>query len=380
MDDREVRGYSIIASGVKPKCIDEETFVIPSQSGDGKYKVTHKQEWICECPDFKHRHLPCKHIRAVQFWIKLRGNIHNEDVKDFEEKVLNDLKDDYSKSRCIFCNSENIIKNGQRKTKYGIRQRYRCKNCKKKFVLDPIRKHKVNGKMITLTMDLYFKGLSLRDIQNTLYQFFGLIIHHETIRRWIMKFTKSMNDYVENNIKLEPSNVWHCDEQMVKSKGKWLWVWNLMDRETRFLLASTVTEERGIDDARKVFHKGKEMSKFIPEYIITDGLNSYERAIKKEFRFGTHHKVNYTKHIKNVGINDKPNNNVIERFHGSFREFDKIRRGFKGKEIDVVDAFRIYYNYIRPHKSLDGLTPAEFSGLKLDLGRNKWLGLIEKSY
>ena len=86
MDDREVRGYSIIASGVKPKCIDEKTFVIPSQSGDGKYKVTHKQEWICECPDFRHRHLPCKHIRAVQFWIKLRDNTHNEAIKDFEEK------------------------------------------------------------------------------------------------------------------------------------------------------------------------------------------------------------------------------------------------------------------------------------------------------
>jgi len=47
--------------------------------------------------------------------------------------------------------------------------------------------------------------------------------------------------------------------------------------------------------------------------------------------------------------------------------------------MELVDAFRIYYNYLRPHKNLDGLTPAEFSGLKLDLGRNKWLGLIEKS-
>ena len=33
----------------------------------------------------------------------------------------------------------------------------------------------------------------------------------------------------------------------------------------------------------------------------------------------------------------------------------------------------------RPHMSLDGKTPAEASGIDLELEENKWLGLIRKA-
>lgn len=36
------------------------------------------------------------------------------------------------------------------------------------------------------------------------------------------------------------------------------------------------------------------------------------------------------------------------------------------------------YNFIRPHMSLNGLTPAEASGVDLPLNdKNKWLGLLK---
>ena len=40
-----------------------------------------------------------------------------------------------------------------------------------------------------------------------------------------------------------------------------------------------------------------------------------------------------------------------------------------------MDGQRIYYNFISPHMSLDGKTPAQQSNLGLRLGRNKWLSL-----
>ncbi|MDI6846931.1 MAG: hypothetical protein QMD23_02205, partial [Candidatus Bathyarchaeia archaeon] len=40
----------------------------------------------------------------------------------------------------------------------------------------------------------------------------------------------------------------------------------------------------------------------------------------------------------------------------------------------------IYYNFIRPHMSLNGKTPAEEAGINLKLEGNKWLALIEKAY
>lgn len=43
------------------------------------------------------------------------------------------------------------------------------------------------------------------------------------------------------------------------------------------------------------------------------------------------------------------------------------------------EGFRTYYNFIRPHMSLEGRTPAEASGLDLELEENRWLSLIKRS-
>lgn len=55
-------------------------------------------------------------------------------------------------------------------------------------------------------------------------------------------------------------------------------------------------------------------------------------------------------------------------------------RGFKSKEIakEITDGFKIYYNFIRKHQEL-GKTPAEASGLELELNGNRWLSLLTKS-
>lgn len=84
--------------------------------------------------------------------------------------------------------------------------------------------------MLCLACDLYFKGNSLRDIKDTLFQSFGVKINHETIRQNILKFTSKMNDY-SNKLNPQLSKSWGVDEQKVKCKGEWLWKWNLIDKK-----------------------------------------------------------------------------------------------------------------------------------------------------
>lgn len=38
----------------------------------------------------------------------------------------------------------------------------------------------------------------------------------------------------------------------------------------------------------------------------------------------------------------------------------------------------IYHNFVRPHEGLDGATPAEKAGIKVD-GENRWITLIQKA-
>ena len=35
----------------------------------------------------------------------------------------------------------------------------------------------------------------------------------------------------------------------------------------------------------------------------------------------------------------------------------------------IIDGFRIYYNFIRPHQSLNGKTPAQEANIDLKLGK-----------
>lgn len=44
----------------------------------------------------------------------------------------------------------------------------------------------------------------------------------------------------------------------------------------------------------------------------------------------------------------------------------------------IAEGQRINYNFIKPHEAL-GKTPSEKGEIDLDLGQNKWLGLIKKA-
>lgn len=69
MDARQERGLVIAATSKIEK--NKLGWKVPSQSGNGTYIVNldHGQPF-CTCPDFEKRHLPCKHIHAVEYVIQ----------------------------------------------------------------------------------------------------------------------------------------------------------------------------------------------------------------------------------------------------------------------------------------------------------------------
>jgi len=68
MDAREEKGL-VIATTFKIEK-NKLGWKVPSQSGNGTYIVNMDGEPFCTCPDFEARHLPCKHIHAVEYVIK----------------------------------------------------------------------------------------------------------------------------------------------------------------------------------------------------------------------------------------------------------------------------------------------------------------------
>ena len=53
-------------------------------------------------------------------------------------------------------------------------------------------------------------------------------------------------------------------------------------------------------------------------------------------------------------------------------------RAVKNKDTPIVEGHRLYYNFIKPHESLDGKTPSEEAGIEIE-GDNKWLTLMRNA-
>jgi len=68
----------------------------------------------------------------------------------------------------------------------------------------------------------------------------------------------------------------------------------------------------------------------------------------------------------------------MEAFNGTVRSREKVMRSLKREDSPIVDGYQIFHNYVRPHMGLNGKTPAEQAGIKLE-GQDKWLTIIQNA-
>jgi transposase-like protein len=370
---RKLRAYSLLAHNKVDK-INDFTYRVWSQKGNGHYIVVREGlEWKCECPDFTLNHVVCKHIHAVeQFSLNERRAIplekEGDNLCEEVEPVL----------VCKFCGSEHMVKRGYRNTQRGKIQRFYCKDCKRKFVVNEgFEKMKATPQTVTIALDLYFKGISMRSIVDHLKQFYNVEVSHVAVYKWIKKYVNLMKEYVDQLVP-RVSGIWHSGEMALNVNGDFKWLWNVMDNESRFWLATQITEKRGIVDARNVLAQASSISKIRPMAVVTDGLRAYQDAIPKEFYTM---KAPRTEHVRIPNIRNRSNNNMVERLHGTIRQRNKVMRGLDEESTaqTMMDGMRIYYNFIRPHVALNGKTPAQKANIDLELRDNKWLSLVKRA-
>jgi transposase-like protein len=379
ISEPERKALRILSKFNSIRKINKNFYIVDSESKDKSYQIKRLQDgitWTCNCEDFMNRLVKnddkrCKHIISVQ------------KLQDAVEQELHIEKLDIPKI-CPQCNSTTIIKIGYRTVQNKIkRQRYQCKQCKHKFSLHEsgFASMRFSPQIITESLSLVMAGMTYRNIERHIESMHEISLSHVSITYWMRKYMAIIKDYVDS---LVPSvgDVWSLDEMMVnvkntkeiKGKGFYGWLWTIIDPKTRFVIATEVSKRREVEDARRIIAKGKQVSK--PSYVITDSLNSYQEAIRKELD------SRRTAHIKTNAIKDGFQNRPIERYHNEIRANLKSRRGLGNDESfqRFADAYRIYHNFARPHTGLpDNMTPAQASGVDLRLGNNKIKDLVTKS-
>jgi transposase-like protein len=267
---------------------------------------------------------------------------------------------------CPRCGSNDTYKYGTR----GDSQVFLCVDCGRKFDLrDLAYGMRHTAEVIGGALSQYFKGMSLSDIAGELAQQ-GQKVNRTTVYRWVTHYSEEAIRLL-GAFKAQTGSMWAVDETYLDVAGQQAYHWDLIDADTRYLLASYLAYERDTMAAVTLFRDAMEHTDIVPELILTDGLPSYTAAIPTVFSRED------TAHIRTGPFTPDLNTNLIERWHGTLKERTKVLRGLKSIESarTLLKGFVVDYNFMRPHLSLNGRTPAQQAGYNGPV--NSWRQFVE---
>jgi len=189
-------------------------------------------------------------------------------------------------------------------------------------------------------MDLYYKGVSFRKLQEHLQAFYPKNSHYSTIYRWIIKYAKMISN-LKDNLPIKSGREIMSDEMEYYRKIKenqrgreQNWFVDTFDVETRFMITGEYMKSRTNDNLIKVLKRTKFKTGEQVEIVTTDGLLGYPAVLRKTFSLQSpYHASSRTKSkiVQNVVIaSERGFNHPIERLHNTIRERTKVIRGFHG--------------------------------------------------
>ena len=198
----------------------------------------------------------------------------------------------------------------------------------------------------------YYTGKSYKQIAEGLKEEYDLEKEPSkaTIYEWVRDYTDEAIAVMKDH-KATTGGHWVADEMQVDVGGQKVWLWNVMDSKTRYILASHLTPRRDAQAARVVLRKAGLAADGPPKSITTDKLRSYLPAVKDV--------VPEAEHIQSEGMRARINNNLSERLQGTFRDRIKTLRGLDSIKTGqrYLDGWMLTYNHFRGHESLGNKTP-----------------------
>ena len=248
---------------------------------------------------------------------------------------------------CKNCGSTAVVRFGT----YKGRQDYYCKSCNRKFKDDKDAFHmKVPSEYVSHAVDDYYTGKSLNDIRNGLKAEYGYHPSKSVVWKWINKYTDLARKQFQG-IHPDVGDVWIADETMLDMDGqRKVWFYDLIDRDTRFILSSRIAISRTTKDAELLMEEAEKVAGKRPKEILTDQNYSYLDGIEKAYGSDTEHVLGNPFKTKITGASTSE----IERFHETLKDRTKVFKSFRDVEtlIQFADGWLVYYNYFKPHTSL----------------------------
>jgi putative transposase len=252
---------------------------------------------------------------------------------------------------CKLCQSQNTRKYGFVE---GV-QKYFCNDCRRKFGDDDrLFRMKTPYPQVASALEDYYLGKSINIIRN------GFNIRYsnsppssKTVYEWITKYTreaiKQFKDYQPHI-----GGILIIEETELKLNGKNCWCCDIVDKDTRFLLATKISLNRSSLDIKTLLKRAGHRAGKLPEKILIDRCGGYGDGLEQDLN------TNF-KGIVIDYFDESDSTELIEEWHRILKNRTKNLGDLKSLKTanKFLDGFLVWYNYLRPQELLNGLTPAE---------------------
>ena len=284
--------------------------------------------------------------------------------------------------RCIHCKADRYAKKGFRKTENrGKIQKYKCLSCHKYFTNDDgFYRMRTKPSIITMSIDMYVSNLSSRKMRNQLSRHLKTKRSHVTILAWVRKYVLRIQRFVET-LKPKLSGMIYADETEIDRGIRNDIFWCAVDKDTRFIPATLYSpNSQNRKDAAAFFRK---LQQHRDIYMIqTDGRPQYKHAFRSVFRHTNLKRSEWSRiGLRQINFQKTHKHNVrIESVFSKIKDRTRDFRGFKAlwSAPILMTGLIIQHNFIETHSGIRKV-PCEVAGLKVDLGIDRWLGLIRFS-
>ncbi len=242
---------------------------------------------------------------------------------------------------------------------------------------------------ITLCLDLFFRGISTRKVQEHLQAFYPQNSSWVSIYNWVIKYSNFISGFTDTLKPTLGSEVQVDEVEFHRRKNPKAhegisqnWLIDSIDPKTRFAVASNYVESRNLEEIRNVLKNIKEKANGRVKIVTTDGFLAYRNIVNQTFGYSL--KLGRYTVFHNV-VNASQGegfNYPIERLHNNIRARTKTMRGFHGSVNSartILKGIEIYYNFITKHQGINK-TPSEEAKINLKLSCNRWLNLIDLAY
>jgi hypothetical protein len=345
--------------------------------------------------------------------IERKRNGRFASLRDFmrhQDNVIDEKNNNSVETHCVrdsvICpkcgKQDKVILRGVRKTTLrGAVQRYGCKRCNHRFLNEPFIHTWFPDWVYEKVLEESVNGL--RDFQiaksvnsEAKRRNEDFSISPRTVLNIKMRAVKIIGEFELRARRREKSATWQIDDtpqpyskkkkndqiensdgvSLKKRKKNFAWITSIFEEEGRYCLSQVTSEDRTACNSEKAMRLALIRAGYGPQLVKCDGYKGHVKGVRAVLRL--------------VEIDSQPKKknfahiNRIERYHRTLRSLAlKKKRHFRSiKALDVsAELSRQYYNFMRPHASLNGMPPAKIAGIEYPYHEGlTWLEFIRFAF